>query len=254
MLKYFISREFFLTLFFLAVLGVVAYVLVFLLLDPYTRRGKAVVVPDVFEQKLGEAGANLEELGLNYVVRDCTFIPDLPPQVVVAQYPIMLSRVKPNRTIFFTLNQRKPPMVPMPEWKDKDLYHTRLALESWKLKVGTVTFQADFANDVVLDAKVNGRTVNAKTPLPQGTSIDLVVARSKISKKVVVPNLIGLTYEQAQSTLQSRDLNIGSVGYNPDGPAGLMGQIYSQNPKTGMMGAGQSVDIYLYGTAPETKE
>ena len=65
MFRYFISREFFLTLVGLGVVGLLLYIAIFFVFLPtYTRHGDAVLVPDVNEVSLEEAENLLEEKGL----------------------------------------------------------------------------------------------------------------------------------------------------------------------------------------------
>src|SRR5690348_7113911 len=98
MLKYFKSREFFITLG--AVLGfaILAYVIFFFLFLPfYTNHGEETKVPDLNKLKLDEAIAKIEEAGLRYEVADSLFLNSQPPLSVISQDPIGGSMVKPDR-------------------------------------------------------------------------------------------------------------------------------------------------------------
>lgn len=258
MLRYFISKEFFFTLLALVALGIAGVILVFAIFLPnYTYHGEAIVVPSVYEVSLSEADQSLKKLGLKPVIQDCTYIEDLPPLVVVGQRPVALSRVKPERTIFLTLNKKSPPMVDIPNVVDLSLYHAKSTLESWKLGVGEVSWVPDIAGNVVLRAKLNGQDIKGGTKVPQGTKIDLVVGRSYNRRRVEIPNVVGNTYEQAVEILRDHNLNVGSVAYNPNGAREFYGVVFSQSPRAGYgdsIRAGHPVDLFIYGEPPSTLE
>jgi beta-lactam-binding protein with PASTA domain len=259
MFKYFISREFGLTLIGLGLVGLLAYLLIFFVILPaYTRHGDSVLVPEVNEISHEEALDILKDAGLRGEVRDCTYIADLPALTVIAQYPVPLSRVKPNRKVFLTLNQRRPPMVRMPEVVDISLFQAKARLESWKLEVGTVTLVPDVADNMVLKANINGRPIRPGEMVPQGSRVDLVVGDGGGGRADVdIPNLIGMTYAEALAELRLLNLGLGRVFYNPDGPPEEMGLVYDQNPQPvegDVIKAGSPVNIFVYGEEPESQE
>ncbi len=258
MLRYFISKEFFLTLFGLVILVIVGVILVFLVFLPgYTNHGEAIVVPNVFEMDYTKASKELDKLGLHPEVQDCTYIEDFPPLVVVQQRPVALSRVKEDRTIFLTINKRTPPMVAIPNVVDLSLYHAKSTLESWKLGVGSVSFRRDIANNVVLEAHYEGEEIAEGTKVPQGSKIDLVVGRSSGSFFVEIPDLVGYTHDEALDMLRERGLRVGSLTFNPNGPRSMFGRVFSQEPRADYgdsIRVGDPVDLYIYGDTPEDTE
>ncbi len=258
MLRYFISKEFFLTLLGLMVLGIAGVVILFkVFLPSYTQHGSGLIVPSIYELEYKDAVKKLERKGLTPVVQDCTYIEDLPPMVVVQQRPVALSRVKKDRTIFLTLNKMAPPMVEIPQVVDLSLYHAKATLENWKLGVGKVSFVPDIATNVVLEAKLDGNPAKPGTKVAQGTTIDLVVGRSTTNFRVQIPNLVGYTHEEAVQLLQESGLRLGKLSFNPDGPTEYFGRVFSQDPQSGYRDSirlGDPVDLYLYGNPPEVLE
>lgn len=259
MLKYFISREFFLTLIGLIAMAVLGYMIVFFVFLPlYTRHGSSVLVPDVSEVTHEMAMEQLDGAGLRSEVRDCTYIADVPPLTVISQYPVPLSRVKPSRKVFLTLNQAQPPMVKLPAVTDHSLFQAKSRLESWKLGVGTVTRVPDIAENIVLRITYKGRPIAAGTPVPQGAKIDLVVGDGLTrATKMEVPYLIGMTYEEALGELRLLNLGLGSIVYNPNGPIDSYGTIYRQKPSPSSgdsVRMGYPIDLYIYGEEPEASE
>ena len=258
MLRYFISKEFFLTLLGLIILAVVGAVLLFTVFLPsYTQHGEGLIVPNTYEMEYVQALDKLEGKGLTPTVQDCTYIEDLPPLVVVQQRPVAMSRVKKGRTIFLTLNKKSPPVVEIPNVVDLSLYHAKATLENWKLSVGKVSFVPDIATNVVLKARLQGEEVQPGTKVPQGTAIDLVVGRSTTNFQVEIPNLVGYTHEEAVQLLQENGLRLGKLSFNEDGPQDFWGRVFSQDPQAGFRDSirlGDPVDLYLYGPPPVETE
>jgi eukaryotic-like serine/threonine-protein kinase len=258
-MRYFISREFLLTLLALVGLGIGVYLLIFFFFLPfYTRHGEGQLVPDVTEMTQVEAMKALENEGLRPELADSVYRSDLPPGSVVKQYPSPFSRVKPNRSIALTINQRKPPMVKVPEVVDMSLYQAKLRLESYKLGIGRVTYKPDISSNVILEATYEGQPISSGLEVTQGSKIDVVVSNQKSSVyQVQVPDLEGYTYDDALTLITELGLNLGSVLYNLDGPEDMMGRVYSQTPKPGFgdsIRVGYPIDLYVYGEEPEASE
>lgn len=258
MFRYFISREFFLTLLGLVVAGVLVYLMIFFwILPAYTKHGDSIVVPSVVEMSLEEAQKELDKMDLTPMLSDSAYNPDLPPGSVLAQYPRQHSFVKPNRTIALTINQQQPPQVPVPAIIDKTLYQAKAQLESWKLAVGKVTRKKDIAENTILDIMYDGRPIKAGTMVPQGAKIDLIVSDGAGSVSVRVPDLSGMSFEDALNTIRDLGLSLGALSYNANSPAGQSGTVYGQNPKptrSDSVTVGYPIDLYIYGRAPETNE
>lgn len=259
MLRYFISREFFLTLVGLFILGIGFYLLIFMVIMPfYTRHGDSVLVPDISGLSDTEAQVKLEEMGLRHEVEDSAYFSDIPALTVLNQQPPALSSVKPGRKVFLTLNKKLPPLVKVPKLKDLQFYQAKARLQSWKLEVGRVTRIPDIAHNTILEVNLNGKPLKPGTMLPQGTKIDLTVADLYSRTRVAVPQLVGYTYEDAINEIRNLSLVLGGVHYNPDGPVDQYGRVYAQSPKPDYGGdsvrVGYPIDLYLYGSEPETDE
>lgn len=259
MLRYFISREFFLTLLGLAGLGVFLYIAIFFwFLPAYTRHGEGLLVPDVSELAEAEALEALEDAGLRPLTTDSIYMEDLPPGVVIKQYPLPYSRVKPKRTVSLTVNKREPPMVPMPNLTEPSMsiYHATMKLQNWNLSPGKVTRVPDIAQDIVLKATYQGKEIAPGTRIPQGSKIDLVVANGS-GGRVPIPDLRGATYEEALDILEAANLQLGAISFEPNGPPERRGQVYEQRPQPGFgdsIAQGQYIDLRIYGEEPTTQE
>lgn len=258
MLRYFISREFFLTLLGLVVLGGLIYLAFFFWILPgYARHGKGITVPDVQQLSLAEARAALEDADLRPVVMDSTYIEDLPPGTVIKQYPEAYKRVKPDRSISLTINQRNAPMIAVPDIRDMILYQAKVALEGRRLSLGKVTMVPDIAKDVVLQVNYQGAELAKGDKVPVGAKIDVVVGQGQGSIRVQIPDLTGLTYEEALNIINNSMLQLGGVSYNPDSPPDQDGRVYAQRPRPSIgdsIRAGSPIDLFVYGAEPVENE
>ena len=257
--KYFVSREFLLTLGGIVGLGVILYLLVFLLILPgYTRHGDSVLVPDVNKMSVEEAEKSLEKVGLRYEKKDSTFRADYPFLSIVDQYPGPYSRVKPGRKIFLTINKSTPPLIKVPDLDGMKRYRARQTLENWKLTVGEVIVKPDFSNaGTVLEMHFEGKKIKPGVKVPQGSRIDLVVSQGKLQRRVETPNLIGLTYEDALNELRKLDLVIGSVSFREGEFPEDDGRVIIQNPRASYgdsIQVGSDISLIIQGKEIESLE
>ena len=110
----------------------------------------------------------------------------------------------------------------------------------------------DIAKNVVLRTLCKGKEIKTGTEIPQGTGIILVIGEGLKENFVEVPNVIGLSYNDALQTLSDVGLNINPVYDNSGGD----GRIYDQYPKPegDSVKEGWPVDIFIRGKATEAVE
>ncbi|MFN0201276.1 MAG: PASTA domain-containing protein [Bacteroidia bacterium] len=255
MLSYFKSREFFLTLLGLILAAVLGYFFVFYAFLPlYTQHGEAVLVPDVRKMGFQDADRKLSKADLDFEVSDSVYIPGTPPLSVIKQYPDPLSVVKPGRTIMLTLNKRVPPKVKLPKVLDMTVYNAKATLESRKLTIKSIEKVPDIARNAVLKVLVNGKEIKEGTEVAQGTAVTLIIGEGLKEVFVKVPDLVGKTYSEALSILQTSSLGLGSVEYQVGG--GPSGRIFRQYPlsEEDSVKQGWPIDIWISGTPTESEE
>lgn len=253
MLVYFKSKEFFLTLFGLIVGAVLLFMFIFYVFLPsYTKHGASLIVPDVSKLNHKEAVRKLENAGLDVEVRDSMFVPNMKGLTVLKQSPMATSTVKPGRTVYLTLNKTVPPRVKMPKVVDLSVYQAKARLEGWKLQVENIEKVPDIAKNVVLKAKYNGKEIKEGTEIAQGAGIVLIIGEGLKEVLVEVPNVAGLSYEEARAKLEESGLYINPVYDNRPGND----QIYDQYPKAegDSVKQGWPIDVFIHGKEPEGVE
>jgi eukaryotic-like serine/threonine-protein kinase len=271
MLRYFISREFFLTILGLIAAGVLVYLLIFMLILPaYTRHGKGLTVPDVTNMSIDEAMAMLEDQNLEPQIADSVALPCSCKKgqrgmgrYVVKQYPQAYSRVKSQRLIALTVPMLNPQEVELPNIIETEENEESISESDARSRLQTVnlcvknTIERPSESDVVLEALYDGKKVMPGEKLPYCAEITLVVGSGKGTARVQIPDLEGYPYEEAISILNNYGLGVGVILYDPKGPEDQSGLVYDQNPRPGFADSirvGESVDLYIYGAEPTTQE
>ncbi|HYV95225.1 MAG TPA: PASTA domain-containing protein [Chitinophagales bacterium] len=241
------------------VLGALAFyaffVVIFILFVRwYTNHGESIKVPEVRGQNFNDAVKILESQHLRFQISDSSFDDSKPSLTVLDQNPRPKSQVKEYRTVYLTVNSKAAPQIQLPDLKDVSLKQASMILQSYGLKVGTLTYKPDLAKDVVLAMNLNGREVLAGTNVKKGSKIDLVLGDGLGQTQIEVPNLIGLSLREAKFVLDGSSLNLGALVLdasvkNDTLDAVVYKQIPDANDVNNKMNAGEGVDVFL--TSPD---
>lgn len=221
----------------------------FTFLSSYTKHGETIDVPNILGKTQKEAEQILKESNLRFVVADSIFDIKKPKGSVLDQNPSAKFKVKENRTIYVTLNALTPPKVQMPSLVDASIRQAKSMLESYGLILGKTTFQPDFAKDAVLKQRFKGADIKPGTMLLSGSKIDLVLGDgNKRGERVSVPNLIGLTKDEAERRLKNISLAIGAKIFDETVKDSLAARVYRQSPQyasDAQISEGQSIDLFF---------
>lgn len=227
---------------------VVLILSVLIFLRFYTRHDKLIELPNLNSLDIYEADSVLKSKSLNYVIIDSVFNLDIPPLSVIDQNPKAGSFVKENRRIYLTIVSKKKKEVQIPNLVDLTLRRAVSKLNSIGLSAGNLSFVPDMAKNVVLKQSVDGEEVESGTLLTVGSSVDLVIGNGLSDVMVNLPNLNGLTKEDAEILLQMNSINLGLVLYDENVSDSSSAVVYRQRPiatENKMINLGRNVDIYL---------
>jgi beta-lactam-binding protein with PASTA domain len=184
----------------MAAIGIVAYVVVDRAIMPsFTRYDVSVVVPDVMTLPYDEAAEALGASGLTaeeYVLRK----PNLPRDVVIDQRPPAGSRVKPGRRIYLTINTGDTTTVSVPRVIGLSLREAQSRIVVLGLTVPEIlpdSIPASHANTVTRQEPEPG------TRMPHGADVTLWYSTGLGEAYVVVPDVTGLTPDEARARLLS---------------------------------------------------
>lgn len=141
----------------------------------YTGHKQYIIVPDLKGKLLSEVRSDEHFSDFQFVLIDSVYESGVAPGTIVSQEPAMNSNVKTNRKIYLTVVSSVPDMVTMPDLKYLTLRQATSMLESYSLKLGTISYTRSFDQDAVQVQYFEGRPVKAGTMLYKGSIIDLVV-------------------------------------------------------------------------------
>jgi eukaryotic-like serine/threonine-protein kinase len=232
---------------------VIVTIILFLLLVNWllkfmTNHGQSLPVPKVKGLVYDEAARLLDEKDLRYVVFDSVYVPKAKKGEVIDQNPTEGSKVKKNRIVYLTINARPVPIVQMPEFKDLGLRELVSKLTAVGLEVGEITTRSDVSINLVLGVSYKGKPIKPGDKIEKGSKIDLVVSKGEDTedKNIVMPDMIGLTLEEATIELSLLGLNVGTVTYDKNVTDKETAVIYRQSISSGHETyIGKEVDLFL---------
>lgn len=243
------SKTFFANLLIAVILGALAFWGLNFFLSTYTRHGENIDVPNLHGLALNEVDTNLKAVQLDFEIIDSSeYDPSFPRGAVVAQYPYAGSQVKVGRIIKLTINPFYPRKVEFPNLIEKTKRRAIYDLESKGFVIGELKYVPYIGKDVVIDAKIEERSVNPGEKLSKGTVINLILGQGLSDELVISPYLRWKTLEEAKAYLLERSLNLGSVIYDEEISDTAAALVYRQIPapsKIPVIRMGREVDVWL---------
>ncbi|RYZ56902.1 MAG: PASTA domain-containing protein [Chitinophagaceae bacterium] len=217
-----------------------------------TKHGESSTVPMVTGKKLDDVQALLEEKGFELIIQDSVFYDSIPRGMVLRQVPEADDVVKVNRTVYVTINRFIAPDIELPKLSGLSYRNAEMVIRNIGLKIGDTTFRTDFAKNTVLEVLYQGKSIQPGATIKVGTPIDLVIGSGVGNEAILVPKLMGLTYEEARALLDAQGIILGAPIFMPGVQDSANAYVYRQRPapttldgKRLTMRAGQMIDIWL---------
>jgi beta-lactam-binding protein with PASTA domain len=232
-------------------LVVICVWVIFYSINIFTKHGETITVPELYGIKTTEIESFLAERDLNFKIIDSIYDNKRERGVVLEQDPLPDSQVKEGRTIYITVNAFNPVSIPMPTLIDLSQRQALAVLESYGLKLGALSYIPDACRNCVIKQLYKGKDIQAGSPIEKGSKIDLVLGRGESEEKVSVPNVLGLTVDQAIKILQEAFLNIGAEVYDQTiqtSADSVRARVYKQSPirmEGYPVSLGSPIDVWL---------
>ncbi|WP_423129271.1 PASTA domain-containing protein [Gaoshiqia sp. Z1-71] len=248
---YFTSKVFLTNLLIMLGVTVVLLLVTMFAIRVYTEHGESLAVPNFTGMNMDQAEIILREKNLTWEIVDSLYTSEAEPGSVIDQFPLSGFLVKEGRTIFLTICARDPEQVNMPKLTDISLRQALNIMHNNGLNVGEVKYVPSEYPNLVLTQKMNGLEISAGTPVNRGSMIDLVVGQSSSGRKTMVPNLIGVTMDQARSEINVMFLNVGAVIFDESVTTALdsvNAKVWQQRPEAVAdeeIDLGTSIDLWL---------
>ncbi|EAT59425.1 PASTA domain-containing protein [Chlorobium ferrooxidans] len=185
-----------------------------LIMPFYVSQGSVRVVPDVTEMPYEDAVRKLRHAGFeakkSYYVK---YLSGIDSNVVISQMPEAGLEVKPGRNVYLVLNRRDKPTFPMPDFQGRPEFDARQAAARMELTLEGV--QMSPVTNPEDDGKVLSQSVPPQTVVSSGTALSLIIGRYQESseglRKVVVPDVLGMSLSQASQVISEAGLNSGKI-------------------------------------------
>jgi len=196
----------------LLVLLVIAGIVDQIVMPIITRQGTDFALPDFTNQKVVDVDTKLEELNLSYQVVAEEFAPGKEKGLIVRQYPVPGTRVKPGRTIKLIISKGQK-IITVPQVAGKSVRQAVLDLETAGLTVGEIAWA--FSDTIPEKVVVFSYPANG-TEVPMGSPVNLMVNRGRATDFTFMPKVVGMPLEEARTLLESKGLKVGKLKYQGD--------------------------------------
>jgi len=206
------------------------FIIFFFSLGWITGNGETEKVPAVIGLDVAAAEKNLIALGFDVELQDSIYVDTLARNAVLRQTPEADEVVKKGRTVYLTVNRVIAPQVDMPNLVGFSIKSAETYLKVLGLRLGSIQMVPDQNKNVVIDQLVNGQPIAPGSKIPSGTLIHFLVGDGGALGGMFMPDLVGLTYEQAKAQLISLGLNLGVVTVNGSIGDSASAFVFDQNP------------------------
>lgn len=194
-----------LLLVFLKYASIVAIVLFGGLFYYFSSSKPDITVPSVDGMTVAEAQKTLEAKGFKVELEE-VMDPKASPGTVLRMDPVAGTKRKEGASITVVIARGlKLGVVPKLEGYTKE--QAEKIIEQNKYKVGKITYKWDAKKP---EGLVLGQLPTDKSKLDEGSTIDLIINKNE-EKNVAVPDLKGLTLEEAKAKLEEAGLKLGAV-------------------------------------------
>ena len=209
---------------FILLAGISAYLTLALII----KSEDTVIVPSLEGKDVVYALELLTELELNTKVKGSEYTADIPKNYVVFQEPQPGAEIKKGRDVKIILS-KGPRTISMPNLLDLSLQQANIILEEHGIcrRELSRTHHQKIENDHII-----AQVPSPGTMISRGACVDLLISMGAQPKAFKMPELIGLTLEDALQSIEKVKLVIGEIksSHYPNKPQNI---IVKQTPTSG---------------------
>ena len=235
-------------------LFVVTGIIVLYSLKVITKWGQSSVIPNVANLTLEAAIRKVEDAGLTFEIKDTVFRKDLKEGTVIDIQPLHGLEIKRGRTVYLIISSKIPPMVEMPNLVGRSsLRFAKIEIESRGLTVGNLSYIPSAEKDAVLSQRIGNTEIKPGTMIPKGTTINLTLGDGLSGIAITPPFLIGKTYAQVKSILESQNI-LANFYFDKDIEDSSAAIVYNQYPSAVQdekLNLGEPMDLFLGTKIPQ---
>jgi len=209
-------------------LAVAAGACAYLALTFFIKSEDTVVVPDLTGKDVVYALEILTDIGLNTKVKGSEYSTDIPKNQVIFQSPDPGTEMKKGRDVKIILS-KGPQYIAMPNLQGLSVQQAYILMEENGLCSGELT---GIYNDSVQPDDIIAQTPRPGTMVKRGTCIDLLESMGHRPAAFEMPDLEGLSVDEAILRLEAGNLLLGTIKTNRN-PKKRSNTILSQDPLPG---------------------
>ena len=199
---------------YLLAFGAVSFVVVilfeYIIMPMYTRHNTGQYLMDVQGKTLEEAIAMIEAEDFRAIVSDTMYTNKVAEGIVVDQYPKPNMKVKTGRTVRLKISTSEK-LVFIPNLIGQSLRSAELVLQQAGLLIDTVYSEY---NPEYPKGTIAWQYPKANNTMKKGFGIQVTLSKGLPPDFYQVPNLIGLSLNQAKEYLAKARLKVGKITYH----------------------------------------
>ena len=200
------------------ILSIIGMIVVFsivaeyLIMPIYTRQNQNIIMIDIKNKHLDDAINILKSENYKYEVSDTLYTNKFQLGTIVDQYPKPNTRVKSGRTVRLKIAQPEK-SVAIPNLIGQSRRSAELELNQMGLLIDTVytEYNPEYPNGTIA-----WQYPKAGDRRKKGMGIQITVSKGMPPNFFQVPNLIGLSINQAKDLIFKSRLKVGKISYHQD--------------------------------------
>ena len=197
--------------------------------DFFAPTAATIFLPAFTGQTQADARNECQRLQLRCVTVATQASDRYPKDVVMSQQPNAGTRVREGRQISLIVSSGVV-IFPMPDLRFETLRNAQLDLSHFKLQLDKTTY---VANDNVPRDSVVDQDPAPLSSARQGSKVSLVLSKGPPTA-LHVPNLVGMSIDDARDEAARDHVHLGQIVWTPFGNAGpARGAVVRQNPAAG---------------------
>ena len=202
------DKWFYISLIIMLLLVILTLNYTFSRLDKFTRHGEEFMVPDFVGLNYDDVVETYSD-DFTFILLDSIYVKNFPEGAVYQQNPAKDALVKKGRNVYVIRTTIAPEIVTMPNLRNLSLRQAMVSLNMAGLKVDKLEFVDYFARNAVVEQKIKDEVIEPREDVVKGTAVTLVVGLGYGDKNTNLPDLIGVSMNDAKNQINNASLNIG---------------------------------------------
>ena len=203
------DKWFYISLIIMVLVVVAVFEITFLGQARFTRHGREFPLPNLIRMNYDEA-KELYKNELTFILLDSIYVKDFPEGAVYQQNPKPGAMVKKGRNVYIIRTSIAPEVVKMPNLRNLSLRQAMMSLNIAGLKVDKLEYVEYFARNAVIEQKIGEEVIEPKQDVVKGTAVTLIVGLGTGNKTTNLPDLVGVSINDAKDIINNASLNLGA--------------------------------------------